>query len=399
MVVWRWDQGRVLYFQFDVIKEIAKVLIKFEHRDINDNSINEEFRASLVENVGMPFAAPEGYKVNRNYGRVFQCALLARSEGGELVVSDLCKALSKDDSVISNCDDYLYEVVKRFRYPFPAFQEYDTDSPRVYPFCAVLKYLIAQREKGNEAKVSLGDICSYIIGNTCTGFEDIEFYKQLSPTQYIATKDEMRQLREMLAFVGQLSFLKAFHGSLYLDVNGNEDVQFIIDNVLQPINATPLPNRTDEFSQLTTLESHLILPGKGVARKLTRTPLYIPDLEFVEGKKVRVQHLRIERSPLLRKFYILSHPEPICAACEIHIKDKYPWVDYMLDLHHLLPLASVIKISNEGTSLDDMVGLCPSCHRAIHAYYRKWLRSNNQDDFRSKQEAMSVYLESVKEIA
>ena len=80
------------------------------------------------------------------------------------------------------------------------------------------------------------------------------------------------------------------------------------------------------------------------------------------------------------------------------MQQKYPWVDYMLDLHHLLPLASVVRISNEGTSLNDMVGLCPSCHRAIHTYYKKWLQSNNQDDFRSKQEAMSVYLEAVREI-
>ena len=39
MIEWRWDQGRILYFQFDVIKEIAKVLIKFENKDINENKM------------------------------------------------------------------------------------------------------------------------------------------------------------------------------------------------------------------------------------------------------------------------------------------------------------------------------------------------------------------------
>ena len=199
----------------------------------------------------------------------------------------------------------------------------------------------------------------------------------------------------MLTFISQLSFLKAFNGNLYLDVNGNDDIQFIIDNVVLPVSETPLPNRTDEFCQLTKVSPQI----KKSDRKIIKVPLNIPDIEFAEGKKVRVQHLRIERSALLRKFYIVTHPEPICAACEMHIQQKYPWVDYMLDLHHLLPLASVVRISNEGTSLDDMVGLCPSCHRAIHAYYRKWLKSNNLDDFRSKQEAMSVYLEAVREIA
>ena len=74
MTEWRWDQGRVLYFQFDVIKEMAKVLVHFENRNINDNFVNDELRSSLTKNVGMPFA-PNHYKVNRNYSRVFQCAI------------------------------------------------------------------------------------------------------------------------------------------------------------------------------------------------------------------------------------------------------------------------------------------------------------------------------------
>lgn len=394
MVEWRWDQGRVLYFQFDVIKEIAKVLLKFENRNINDESVNAEFRSSLMEDVGLPFA-PNHYKVNRNYSRVFQCAMLARNEEGSLMVSDLCKSLANDNSLISNCDDYLYEIIKRFRYPFPAFQDYNTSAPRVYPFCAVIKYLIAQKEMGNEAKVNTEAIGSYIIGNSCTGLEDIDFYKQLKPTGYNVVGDGIRQIREMLAFISQISFLKAFKGYLYLDVNGNDDIQDIIDNVLQPISAAPLTNKTEEFCQLTKVDTRIILP----MRKVTNAPINLPDIEFAEGKRIRVQHLRIERSSLLKKFYIQAHPEPVCAACEMHIQQKYPWVDYMLDLHHLLPLASVVRISNEGTSLDDLVGLCPSCHRAIHTYYRKWLKSNNQDDFRSKQEAMSVYLEAVREIA
>ena len=45
MIEWRWDQGRVLYFQFDVIKEIAKVLAKFENKNINDDAVNEELRS------------------------------------------------------------------------------------------------------------------------------------------------------------------------------------------------------------------------------------------------------------------------------------------------------------------------------------------------------------------
>ena len=104
MTAWRWDQGRVLYFQFDVLREIAKVLVTFEEKDINDNSINDDLRKSLMENVGLPFA-PGSYKINRNYSRVFQCALLARLQGKSLYVSDICKLLASDDSYLSNCDN------------------------------------------------------------------------------------------------------------------------------------------------------------------------------------------------------------------------------------------------------------------------------------------------------
>lgn len=71
----------------------------------------------------------------------------------------------------------------------------------------------------------------------------------------------------------------------------------------------------------------------------------------------------------------------------------------MLDIHHLLPLSSSIAITTKGTSLSDIVGLCPSCHRSIHIYYTKWLKRAGQDDFRSKAEAMEVYLSAARELA
>lgn len=394
---WHWDQGRVLYFQFDILREIAKVLVKFENRDINNDSTNTELRLSLTEYVGMPFA-PESYKVNRNYSRVFQCAMLARSEGGVLVLSDICRQLATDGSALSICDNYLCEIVKRFRYPFPAFKEYDATSTRVYPFCAIIKYLVAKRELGVEPKASLSEFCDYIIGNNCTGMEDVDFYKSLKPTGYRMQGDGVRQLREMIAFISQFSFLKVFDGNLYLDINKKEDVQILVDELLTPLDISPVADKTEEFCRLTRLRQSLTAPAGGISHKLFHIPQDLGDLAFIEGKKVRVQHLRTERSALLRKYFVAIHPDPTCAACDMHVKEKYPWADYMLDLHHLLPLSSVVRISNMGTSLKDLVGLCPSCHRAIHTYYRKWLKANNQDDFINKQEAMAVYLEAVRGI-
>ena len=51
--MWRWDQGRLLYFQFDVLRDIAKALTKFDNTDIS--ACEDTFRNTLVSETGMPF--------------------------------------------------------------------------------------------------------------------------------------------------------------------------------------------------------------------------------------------------------------------------------------------------------------------------------------------------------
>lgn len=179
--MWRWDQGRLLYFQFDVLRDISKTLVKFNNADISH--CEELFRKTLVSETGMPFL-PDYYTIKRNYSRVFQCSFLARFMGNNLVVTDICRDLADSDGNIKSADDYLFNYIRKFRFPFPAFDNYSSIEQRVYPFCAILKFLIARRELGIEAKLSLDDIFNYIIGNQCTGFEDIECYKALTPGGY-----------------------------------------------------------------------------------------------------------------------------------------------------------------------------------------------------------------------
>ena len=49
--MWRWDQGRLLYFQFDVLRDIAKTLVKFDNADIS--KCENLFRQTLVTETGM----------------------------------------------------------------------------------------------------------------------------------------------------------------------------------------------------------------------------------------------------------------------------------------------------------------------------------------------------------
>lgn len=388
--MWRWDQGRLLYFQFDVLRDIAKTLVKFDNADIS--RCEELFRKTLVSETGMPFL-PGHYTIKRNYSRVFQCSFLARFRGNNLVVTDICRDLANADGRIKSADDYLFNYISKFCFPFPAFDNYNVAEQRVYPFCAILKYLIAQRELGVEAKLSLDDIFNYIVGNNCTGFEDIGYYKAITPVAYNYTDTERRQLREMVIFISQLSVLKVYNGFLYLDEISDSAINEILNNFLQPENRFVKADRMEEFLEMTSFSDKIIVP---TLEAFASDP---SDIEFIEGNRRRVEHFRVERSGLLRKYYKQVNPHPVCCACGTDMSKRYPWTDYMLDIHHLLPLSSAVAISSSGTSLADIVGLCPSCHRAVHMYYRKWLEENEQADFNSRQEARDVFVQATKEIA
>ena len=74
---------------------------------------------------------------------------------------------------------------------------------------------------------------------------------------------------------------------------------------------------------------------------------------------------------------------------------KYPWVNRVLDLHHILPLSSGTRVdSRTGTMLEDLSPICPTCHRAIHRYYDDYLKSNNKKDFDNKDEAQEIYFQA-----
>lgn len=390
--MWRWDQGRLLYFQFDVLCLMAKALLKFDNVDIS--RCEQLFRTTLTNETGMPFL-PEHYTIRRNYSRVFQCSFLANfySNNGRLVVTDICKELATQEGNIKTADDYLFNYIKRFRFPFPAFDNYNAVDTRVYPFCAILKYLLAKREKGEEAKASLEDIFQYIIGNNCTGMEDISYYKILSKSGYVYTDTERRQLREMIIFISQLSILKTYNDHLYLDDISDAVKDEVLEKFLNPENRLPKENKFDEFMEMTSAGHRLIIPNLEIS--MTEQE----DREFIEGNRKRIEHFRIERSSVLRKYYRQIHPCPICCACGVDVRKRYPWTDYMLDIHHLLPLSSSAAISTRGTSLVDIVGICPSCHRAVHIYYSKWLQGHNQSDFTSKEEAREVFVQATEEIS
>jgi predicted HNH restriction endonuclease len=129
----------------------------------------------------------------------------------------------------------------------------------------------------------------------------------------------------------------------------------------------------------------------------TRTVINeVVEAGFKEGGKLKKTHVVIERNSQVRSAFFKANPTSACDLCSMDTKATYPWSTRVLDLHHLLPLASGRRTDNaKGTIFTDLVPVCPSCHRGIHRFYDKWLSENTRRDFETADEARSVY-QSVK---
>jgi hypothetical protein len=378
---WRWDQGRLDYFQFDAIKSIAQILAKFDGIALGTTS--DPLRIPLETGVGLPFA-PSDYKVWRNYKRVFGCCLLATDIERKLICTEICHKFAEDEPF--DPDTYFVHFIRHFYYPSPIFEGYETAGLRVYPVCAILKFLLCKARMGREPTVSIKEILELIIPNDCTGEEEVDFYSTLQPKIHQTAEDEVRQIRELLRFISQCSFLKWQNLTLVLDVQEfTADVLEVIENSSQPIKFKRKSTSAEETLALGRVGNLKSIPVVQFAPRET-------DYSFSEGHPKRVTHLRYERSPRLREMYFQqSKPPFLCDMCRLNLYKRYPWAENLLEVHHLLPLCSPIRVETRSTSLSELVGICPSCHKATHTFYKRWLDNNNQGDFRSYEEAKMVY--------
>lgn len=391
-MIWRWDQGRLEYFKYDNLVRIAHALSELSNTELRTAG-DDPLRVRLTSRTGLPFA-PTHYRVWRNYGRVFACALLATSINNKLTITDICRRLSGEAGAPFTVDEYLSLFIHRFSYPFPAFQDYNTQRKQVFPICTVIRFLLARHANGLNANITLDEVFAYLIGNNCTGTEDIEDYIHLSKTNRVPRGDENRQVRELLIFCSQLNLLKWFNNTLFLDIDERDEETF--SSLLQL--ATPIPYERDASASTQMIRMSTIRDADApiVPVHTRENP---SDLVFTEGRRVRVSHLRTERSPRLRRIYFdAMQPPYLCDMCRVDLDTRYPWTTNMLELHHLLPLSSAVAIDSRGTSLVDVEPLCPNCHKSVHVYYGNHFRSNQKDDFVSKDEARYVYSEAKRVI-
>ena len=396
-MIWRWDQGRTTYFSFDKIRLISKVLLEFNGADTKQ--VESAFRDKLIETTGLPFA-PAHYTIKRNYKRVFECAMIGTFMKNRVIVSDIGRALATDDSRFQDVDSYLREVVRRFRYPYPAFNNYSDVKVTCYPFMTLLKLLLSLSiASGSDSSISLEDIGNYLIANNTTGLEDLSFYLNLKPQPFsfdsYSSNDQRRQVREMMPFISQYSFLEYANGTIRFKINSVKSCQKMFAELQPYSNEISAHDLVNDFLQLTTVSSQMSAPIEKAGEDYDMSEEYV----VKEGKQVFKQHFAYERSPQLRELYIKSHPEPVCDMCKRNMKQVYPWANYLLEIHHLLPLSSFDEVSESHiSSLDDIVGLCPACHRAVHLFYKVYLLSYEQEDFTSAEEAREAYYAAKAEV-
>lgn len=381
--MWRFDQGRLDYFRFDEIKNLARGLARIDGIDKPTSPNADVIRQIMSKYTHLPFY-PDSYYVWRNYKRVFGCLLLASEVNGKIVATDLCRSLASAENIY-DCDDYLGHFSRAFYYPSPVFQGYRETENRVFPVIALLKYMFAGYCFYGKEYISVSDIINILVANRVTGLESLEFYSGLLPVTYSCSDDEQRQVRELVRFVSQFSFLAWNNPNLYLCIKDKKEMEDIIGG-LMPILGKQEP---DSGREVIRLGSAVDVSAIG---KITLTPYESIESEFTEGSKIRVTHIRTERSSKLKSFYFDNVVDAaICRMCQLDTAIKYPWAEHVIELHHLLPLSSPIRFESGKTSIKDIVGLCPTCHSATHKYYSWWFKEAGQKDFESYAQAVKVY--------
>jgi len=84
----------------------------------------------------------------------------------------------------------------------------------------------------------------------------------------------------------------------------------------------------------------------------------------VEGDIVQATILRRERSRRSRLLCLSIHGNQ-CAACGLKPSDRYGDAGNIIEVHHLEPV-SMLSAPRPYDPREDLVPLCPNCHRAVH---------------------------------
>ena len=391
--MWHWEQGRMAYFQYDALRAISRLAVSDDLRQTG----RDVFRGE----TGLEFPPHDAsYAPWRNYARIFKLCLVVSDVDGEAMPTDVAKILAQPGKV--TCDEYIHFLALTTTHPSPALKNWNTTGAIKYPLAFSLKYILAKTIVCGTSEVNIDEI----IGAFCvTGFDGTEddtcFINIVQNNQnYVNAAQQLspyvrRQSRESIKFLCQISYLHSRRSNVIcaLDAQDANDVF----GEIEPIPGDHLPDGDQEIQRLAAYFQD------GSSLDIFDYPATTQSIEleggFVEGGKVKKSHMVIERNSRLRDLYFRERRTTLCDACQIDTHSKYPWTPRVLDVHHILPLSSGTRVeSRSGTVLDDLIAICPTCHRAIHRYYDTHLKNANQLDFADKNEAQRLYQEAKSQI-
>ena len=386
--MWHWEQGRLAYYQFDVLRRVAKFVVS--------NDLSQATRRELQLAIGMSFD-PADYTPWRNYARVFKLMFLVSGTAAGAQPTGTAWALTRADQVTS--DEFFHFVAQASTEPSPALRDYDANVPPRYPLLFAIKYLLAKVASGSVMPTPMTEIIgAYRVSDFIGGESDTSFLTLMGrgrefEREGTAAPDQLRrQARESLRVICQISYLHLVGREIVTSI-AQADAQAAfaeltpVGGVREADASAEIQRRAAFFRDGSTLD-FLDYPST-VIGDLTQAG-------FEEGRKVERTHLVIERNAKLRDEYFRRFQPVVCDVCRMDTRATYPWTDRVLELHHKLPLSSGTRVENAGTVLSDLAPVCPTCHRSIHRFYSRWLQSRDRSDFDSAHEAEKVF-ETVRE--
>ncbi|MDH3667010.1 MAG: HNH endonuclease [Paracoccaceae bacterium] len=382
--MWRWDQGRLPYFQYDALRAVAKIAVSEDLKAVD--------KAVAIKATGLPFLPVDYPNLWRNYSRIYKTTLLVYEDGGVALPTAVAGLLAGDGLVTS--DEYFHFLAQVFSDPCPAFQEWSADAPLRFPIAFSIRYALAKLIVSEESTTHLSEILGAYHHSGFTGGESDEDLSQLISSGVDFSKvhipGDARQARESLRVISQISYLFYRNNSITISLDV-EDAKDVFEK-LTPITGLAEKNSDNEIFRV----SELFKGGTTLDIFDFKNTVVadVIDSGFKEGSKVKKTHVTIERNGNLRKAYFEAHPTSVCDCCKMDTNILYPWADRVLDLHHILPLSSGTRVETGGTTLTDLIPVCPTCHRAVHRYYDQWLKAKSQEDFASASEALIVYDEA-----
>jgi hypothetical protein len=381
--MWNWDQGRLDYFQFDNLKKIAKFALT------NDLRLSDG--ATLTVATGMPFRPnnDDQYPPWRNYSRVFRLSMICAERGAGSEATPLAALLAEDGGITT--DEYFHVLAEATTDPSPALQGWNHTAALRYPLLFALKLLLARAAIGIDT-TNISEIVAAYDASDFLGDEGQEDFIALVTAGH-DTATVGRQAAESIQVIAQISYLSLEKRTVTVSLS-QEDAINLFDQ-LHPITGKPLPSGADEVFRLTSLfqaaVDQLELDYATTAVSDVEEAGFSAATTFAEGAKSRKTHLIIERTSKIRTEFFKLNTSTVCDFCAMDTLKSYPWTPRILDIHHLLPLCSGTRTAIRGTSFDDLKAVCPTCHRGIHRYYDRWLKTAAQKDFVDALQARQVY--------